>query len=464
MGLYRCACVCPPLCLRVSYGKRNFFTLHAGGQRAFSCHCLTNTLLVGCDIFEGRLENVPAECTAWFTVWSWLLCWVSAREYDLNSSRFVFCLHQILNCHWHAWHLPTSIRSPYTVYSSTTSRYRDYSSSYKDYSTDAGSCFRGEPLHPKFDHRDVHHLVQNPDDSRSPARHPSNWSDQGVWDDPTEPADTSVFFNDFPSHDLARGPDVLTDKVFSRNQRHLHKQNFENGAGIRPKLKFLSWLPCRNMLPNSRSSMSHSRSPQVTGASKIQSRAVWARRRTWSSTSSQLVLVAPNPWIFKTCHGQIPTAHASALGGIEKILRSNAVKPSRLHFSKSSSWFGLGAGFPDTINMTSLKWHGSFTKRGTSQSNVPMWARKCIRHTVARAARTDTLAINGIAWSPWPIPPRQGSLKQTDQLADVQEFLERILAPTHGRHLYNSFWSDFWTSCKAECLAPNFFDQTLLPA
>ena len=50
-------CVCHPLVLRVFH----VFPRMQGGSDPFSSHCLTKTLLIGCDIRRGRSLNVPAE-------------------------------------------------------------------------------------------------------------------------------------------------------------------------------------------------------------------------------------------------------------------------------------------------------------------------------------------------------------------------------------------------------------------
>ena len=53
-------CVCPPLDKGSS--TTTLSTLHGqGGSDPFSSHCLTKTLLIGCDIRRGRSPNVPAE-------------------------------------------------------------------------------------------------------------------------------------------------------------------------------------------------------------------------------------------------------------------------------------------------------------------------------------------------------------------------------------------------------------------
>ena len=63
-----CACVCvcvstpgQRVCHRHSF-QRFSTTFHGqGGSDPFSSHCLTKTLLIGCDIRRGRSPNVPAE-------------------------------------------------------------------------------------------------------------------------------------------------------------------------------------------------------------------------------------------------------------------------------------------------------------------------------------------------------------------------------------------------------------------
>ena len=60
---FREACVCNPWNHWDPFGFFRFaflFCFTAGGSGPFSNHCLTKTLLIGCDIPEGRLGNVPA--------------------------------------------------------------------------------------------------------------------------------------------------------------------------------------------------------------------------------------------------------------------------------------------------------------------------------------------------------------------------------------------------------------------
>ena len=72
-----CVCVCHPLCQRVHCHRyRHHLFPKQGGSDPFSSHCLTKTLLIGCDIRRGRSLNVPAEFpTSCYTTFPRFVSW-----------------------------------------------------------------------------------------------------------------------------------------------------------------------------------------------------------------------------------------------------------------------------------------------------------------------------------------------------------------------------------------------------
>ena len=74
---YGSVCVCHPLYQRVQCHRFHYHHLtRQGGSDPFSSHCLTKTLLIGCDIRRGRSLNVPAEfSTSCYTTFPRFVSW-----------------------------------------------------------------------------------------------------------------------------------------------------------------------------------------------------------------------------------------------------------------------------------------------------------------------------------------------------------------------------------------------------